>query len=344
MKQFTGFKKGINLGGWISQCGNNYNKEHYETYITEADIEIIAGYGVDHVRMPIDYNVIQQDNGELIPEGFKYIDNCLEWCHKRGLNVVIDLHKCCGFVFDNKEYCSFFTDEQLQKQFIDLWKEIARRYGQLDYVAFELLNEITAPEMAQPWNKIIRDTIPCIREIAPKIPIILGGIYNSSIYGLSLMDEPMTDNLVYTFHCYSPFAFTHQAAPWIENMPLDFSCKYPLRASEMMEISERIYGPDFATEFQALGDRMLDKEYFKRLFVPAVEFAEKYNVPLYCGEYGCIDRADCESTLNWFRDFHAALDEIGIARSTWTYKEMDFGITQEHCKPIYKELVELIRK
>ena len=39
MRNFEGFKKGINLGGWLSQCRDKYNEEHYGSFITEADIE-----------------------------------------------------------------------------------------------------------------------------------------------------------------------------------------------------------------------------------------------------------------------------------------------------------------
>lgn len=163
MKKFLGFEKGINLGGWLSQCRDHYNEEHYRTFITEEDIEIIAKKGYDHVRLPIDYNVIQTDDGALIEEGFVHIDNGVKWAHERGMNIVIDLHKTCGYVFDDETYTSFFTNERLQEQFIFLWEELTRRYGSYDYVAFELLNEITAPEMAKPWNEIIKKTVPVAR-------------------------------------------------------------------------------------------------------------------------------------------------------------------------------------
>ena len=41
----------------------------------------------------------------------------------------------------------------------------------------------------------------------------------------------------------------------------------------------------------------------------AIQVAEKYNVPLYCGEYGVIDHATPEDTVKWYRDIHAALDK-----------------------------------
>ena len=340
--EFKGFTKGINLGGWISQCGDDYTTERYETYITEDDIKIIKGYGLDHVRLPIDYNVIQEDDGTIKESGFKYIDNCLEWCSKVNLNVVIDLHKTCGYVFDDVNYTGFFDSEKLQEQFAVLWEELAKRYGNRSDVAFELLNEVTEARMALPWNEIIKKTVPRVRKFAPETPIIVGGIYNSSIAGLPLMEAPCTHNMVYTFHCYSPFVFTHQAAPWVRTMPLDFKAPYPELVSVTRAKSKTIFGMDYDDEFEGLPDKLVDVDYFVRMFKRATAVAEKYNVPLYCGEYGVIDRADPEDTLRWYKDIHAALKELGIARCAWTYKKMDFGVTQEHMAEVYGDLTKML--
>ena len=37
MRVFEGFQKGVNLGGWISQCVS-HEKEHFDTFITKSDI------------------------------------------------------------------------------------------------------------------------------------------------------------------------------------------------------------------------------------------------------------------------------------------------------------------
>lgn len=342
MKEFMGYQKGINLGGWLSQCGNDYTEHRYSTYITREDIQKIAGYGLDHFRLPFDYHLIQNDDGSFRTEGFKHLDDALAWAKEFGLNVVLDLHKCCGFVFDDESYCDFFTNEKLQNQFIELWKEMARRYGSLPYVSFELLNEVTAREMAEPWNAIIKKTVPEIRKIAPDVTIIVGGIFNSSIYGLTLMDEPCAPNMVYTFHCYDPFIFTHQAAGWVAKMPSDLSVSYPGTVEAYRAASKEIFGMDFDASFARMKSEKMDYTFFINLFEDAVAAAEKFDVPLYCGEYGVIDHADPESTVNWYLDIHKAFDKIGIARSAWTYKLMDFGITQEHVKSVYDKLVEII--
>ncbi len=139
MKTWTGYETGINLGGWLSQC--THTREHYDSFITEPDIKIIADSGADHIRLPIDYDLLQDKTGEFIPDHFVYIDNCLAWCQKYGLNLVLDLHKTAGYSFDAGEHESgnFFRDEKYIDQFLRLWEALADRYGKYDpAIAFEL--------------------------------------------------------------------------------------------------------------------------------------------------------------------------------------------------------------
>ena len=65
MRQLDGFVKGINLGGWISQFAK-YDEHHFDTFIVKSDIEYIASLGFDHVRVPVDYNVLEDEDGNPI--------------------------------------------------------------------------------------------------------------------------------------------------------------------------------------------------------------------------------------------------------------------------------------
>jgi Endoglucanase len=96
MRIFEGFQKGVNLGGWLSQF-DIYSKEHFDTFTVEDDIRKIAGYGFDHVRVPVDYIVLEDEDGNPKEEGFQYLENCRQWCCKYGLNMIIDLHECFGY-------------------------------------------------------------------------------------------------------------------------------------------------------------------------------------------------------------------------------------------------------
>ena len=75
MRIFENFQKGVNLGGWISQF-DKYDIEHFDTFITKKDIEYIASLGFDHVRVPVDYIVLETEEGEPIESGYQYLRNC----------------------------------------------------------------------------------------------------------------------------------------------------------------------------------------------------------------------------------------------------------------------------
>ena len=100
-------ERGINLGGYLSQCV--HSTEHYDAFIQEEDIRKIASMGFDHVRLAIDYEVLEDEYGRTREEGFAYVTRVVEWCKRQGLNIVLDLHKAYGYDFNNagdkeKEY------------------------------------------------------------------------------------------------------------------------------------------------------------------------------------------------------------------------------------------------
>ena len=86
MLKEMGFYKGVNLGGWFSQC--DYSRERLDNFITEKDFAQIAAWGFDHVRIPIDYNLIQNRDGSMIEEGLARIDRASEpWSSTTSLSV-----------------------------------------------------------------------------------------------------------------------------------------------------------------------------------------------------------------------------------------------------------------
>ncbi len=342
MKQFVGYIKGINLGGWLSQC--TPSKEHYDTFITESDIERISTWGLDHVRLPVDYELVERDINDYIEEGFKYIDLCLEWCKKYGLNMILDLHKTAGYSFDESETStSFFKSEKLQNRFIELWKEFAKRYGKYsDRLSFEILNEIVDTDVAQIWNGIAKRAIQAIREYAPDINILIGGVRNNAIFSLKMLDMPYDEHIVYNFHFYEPTVFTHQSAYWVKEMPLDFSISYPNEFAEILSATKQFLPAQHSEIFANISLDKMDKNFFDILFSEAVRIAEERNTTLYCGEYGVIDKAELSSTLNWYSDINSTFNKYGIGRSAWTYKDKDFGVIDEHYKQIFDDLIKLL--
>ena len=324
MKRFEGYMRGINLGGWLSQCAE-YSEGHYSSFITENDIKTISEWGLDHIRLPVDYNVIEDEEGCVLPSGYKHIDDCIEWCGKYGLNVIIDLHKTKGFAFDDTaENNIMFDSHELQKHFISLWTNIAARYGKNSNVVFEPLNEVSKID-SRKWNALISKLLSAIRPFAPDKKIIFGGTQWNSVHTLKLLEIPDDKNIVYNFHFYEPFLFTHQHASWLSAVS-DISMRYPGTMEIYRKTSENIgcFGSGLKNTDE-MGAEFMDK-----LISEAVDAAVNADVPLYCGEYGVIDQAVVSDTAIWFEDIHSIFEKHGIGRAVWTYKELDFGINDEH--------------
>ncbi|MCR5066605.1 MAG: glycoside hydrolase family 5 protein [Erysipelotrichaceae bacterium] len=340
MRKFEGFQHGINLGGWLSQC--DYREERYENFIKEEDIRRISEWGLDHIRIPIDYNLVEDEQGGYLESGFAHLKDGVDWALKYGLNVIIDLHKTYGYSFDRKEgEEGFFEKEEYQERFYRLWEEIARRFGPLgDRVAFELLNEVTDKEYCEVWNAIAEKCVKRIRKICPQTRILIGGYYNNSVVAVKDLWKPHDENIVYNFHCYNPLVFTHQGAYWIPRMPHDFRIGIDEDLEKMRDLTPEVTGRLMSGYDESR--EKLNADYFRGLFAEAIKVAEERDVPLYCGEYGVINLADPEETLRWYQMIHEVFEEKGIGRAAWSYKEMDFGFIDEHLKDVLDDIIKLL--
>lgn len=341
MKEFTGFQKGFNLGGWLSQC--SFEKEHLENFITEKDLRVIKEIGADHVRLPIDYKLVEQEDGTPIPEGYKYIDRCVEWCSRYGLNIILDLHKTAGYSFDEADDCgAFFESEALQGRFLALWSKLAAHYGKYDFIAFDLLNEIVDDSVCEVWNNLAAGAISRIRSIAPHNWILVGGTNFNSIFSVKNILLPPDNRIAYSFHFYEPMIFTHQGGHWVKGMDTGFRTSYPMTAGEYIELSEQKLGGCCTECCRMVSPSSSGAAMLSPLFDEAVRTAAERDVPLYCGEYGVIDLAAPEHKLEWVKDVHSIFEKYGIGRAMWCYKGMDFGLTDESGQNIYDELCRLI--
>ena len=317
MLKEKGFYKGINLGGWLSQC--DYSEWRLNNFIKEKDFALIKEYGFDHVRIPIDYNVIQNNDGTIKEEGLKKIDGALELSSRYGLKTVLDLHKTQGFSFDRGEHESgFFENTKYQEYFYAVWETFARRWGSsYETVAFELLNEVTEEGYLPKWKEIARECVKRIRVYATSVIVLLGSYNWNSAKTVQFLDPPYDSNVIYNFHFYEPHAFTHQGAYW-EAPIRDISVRVPYDESGCSE------------------------KYVEEFIRSALEKAKEENTELYCGEYGVIDVVPTKDAIKWFRDVNKVFEKYGIARSLWSYKEMDFGLADSRWDGLRDELLSCI--
>lgn len=329
MKKFTGFERGMGIGGWLTNykrfnvlpqdkryCLTIGDFEHFESYITEKDIEYIASLGLDHIRLGFDQLVIEEAVGKYRESIFLLIDSFISWCEKYGLNVVLNLHKAIGNYCDIKEEKELLADEELQERFINMWCAFERRYIGKPQVAFELLNEVrdVNPEL---WNNLAEKTVSALRKLNKTRKIIIGSIsWNDPAYlkKLKLFDD---ENVIYTFHTYAPFEFTHQRGvlqptTLFYNREMPYPCDIErYRDAQLVGYGRENAYPDFTR---------MDKEFIKKSLQPAVDFVKQNpDKILWCGEFGTIRHANIKWRENWMRDVISVLKENGIPYCVWNY-------------------------
>ncbi|USP79655.1 glycoside hydrolase family 5 protein [Curvularia clavata] len=121
--------RGVNVGGWLnlepfitpsffSQYGSKDNvvdewtflsklgpakakttmEKHYATFITRETFAKIREAGMDHVRFPFGYWIVQTyDDDVYVPQvSWRYLLRGIEYCRQNGLRVNLDLHGAPG--------------------------------------------------------------------------------------------------------------------------------------------------------------------------------------------------------------------------------------------------------
>ncbi len=303
---------------WFAQA-RDYSPARLRSYTTADDIALMHAMGFDHVRLSVDGDELLRGappNG-LNPVFVAELDTAVNTMLKDGLRVIVDVHPSDEFKRNLR------SDDDAITRFITLWSALAGHYAQTDpeRVFFEVLNEPEFEE-AQQWNAVQTRTIAAIRQAAPHHTVIATALHYSGLTDLLAL-EPVSDaNVIYTFHDYEPFPFTHQGATWTT------AAVRPLRRVPYPSSPENI-AASIAQE-QSLSDQHWIDTYGLNRWDAAriraeLSFAGKWaavhHVPVYCGEFGVYQpHADPAMRAAWLHDTRTALEEQGIGWAVWDYQ------------------------
>ena len=192
-------------------------KKWRENHFTKRDVDSLASWGFNSIRVPLHYNLftlpIQEEpkagENTWLDEGFSIVDNVLAWAKPHNMYVILDLHAAPGGQGRNTDISdydpnkpSLWESEQNKSKTVALWRKIAERYKDNEWIGgYDLLNETNwdLPEGKDLKDLFVRIT-NAIREVDDKhIIIIEGNDYANNFTGLL---PPWDDNMAYSFHKY----------------------------------------------------------------------------------------------------------------------------------------------
>lgn len=313
---------GINTSMWFAQR-RDYPVEELQTFTTPKDLALIHSMGFDHIRISI-------DPGPLYPWLFSgkptpfldQLDSAVHAALDNHLSVIIDIHPSDEFK------ATLFQGDDGVQHFAMLWSALAAHFAPVDpdHIFFEILNE---PEQQDPyrWMGVQATLAAAIRQAAPHNTIIATAAHYSGLPDL-LQLEPLADpNVIYTFHDYEPFPFTHQGATWTSSdVRPERGIPYPSTPQNIapkLEQEPTLSGQLFLDQY---GWDQWDAARLDNYIGFAAKWGQFHHVPVYCGEFGVFrDYAPPASRVQWLHDMRVALESHHIGWAMWDY-QANFGV------------------
>lgn len=227
--------QGVGLGGWLVPEGymlhvpgygsptsirnrivdligesdaDDFFAQYRQNYVAAKDIDSIAAWGYNSIRLPFHYKILSPEPGVYSAEGFAIIDSLLAWCERNQLYLILDMHCAPGGqnsdnISDSDGEAKLWTQPANQDWTVDLWQYIAERYATAEWIGgYDLLNEPVMPSGYD--NGDLRALYLRIKNVIREVDTnhilyIEGNWYATDFNQLT---PPLDGNMVYAFHKY----------------------------------------------------------------------------------------------------------------------------------------------
>ena len=189
-------------------AAENFWNLYRDNYVAQADIDQIADWGFNHIRVPFHYKQFYDSTGTETPMGYAIIDELITWCEPYNMYIILDMH-CApggqngGPISDSDGTARLWLEESNKELTIQIWKEIATYYSNNTLIGgYDLINEPVLPGgvSLEEFKQLYVDITNAIREVDTNhLLFIEGNWYGTDFAGLT---PPWDENMSYSFHKY----------------------------------------------------------------------------------------------------------------------------------------------
>jgi aryl-phospho-beta-D-glucosidase BglC (GH1 family) len=251
--------RGVGLGGWMLQepymlklsgvavaqhdikrkitdlIGEADTRKFYDAWLdnhcTKADIDSLAAWGFNSVRLPMHFNLFTlpveeepvKGKNTWLSRGFALTDSLLRWCAANHIYLILDLHAAPGGQGNDNAISdrdpalpSLWQSEANKEKTIALWQNLATRYAKEEWIGgYDVINEPNwgftdatdkngcAEKDNVPLKALLKDITTAIRKVDKQhIIFIEGNCWGNNYSGLFPLWD---DNMVVSFHKYWNF-------------------------------------------------------------------------------------------------------------------------------------------
>ena len=206
---------------------------------TELDYERVNAMGMNAIRFYMNYTYFEDDTSPYTyrQSGWDWLDENIAWAKKHGIYLILNMHAPQGGYQSQGEGDALWDVVENQNRLVALWKEIAERYkDEVQIAGFGPVNEPVPSQSMSQWSQLAQRLIDEIRTVDKNhLLFIEKAIY---VQGDFTPDENLNfpevtgENIVYEFHGYDPYFYSHQLLEFAE---LGDGGKYP--DEQIIEVS-----------------------------------------------------------------------------------------------------------
>jgi endoglucanase len=304
------FTRGVNLTNWFQY--NSAQQVQFTRY-TFDDFQDIQSLGVDVIRLPISLHDMTSGAPDYTvdPLLFFFLDQIVDWTEALDLHLILDNHS-----FDP----AVNTEMGVYNILIAVWPQMAEHFkARGPNLYYEILNEPHGiSDIA--WNTIQLNVVSAIRAVDTTHTIVVGPADWNSYNNLDEMPIYPDDNLIYTYHFYDPFIFTHQGASWADPSMVPLSgVPFPYGAGTMPVCPPALVGTWIQNELNNYVNTGTVAS-IQNIMDIAVEFGISRGVPIFCGEFGAyIPNAINSHRVEYYREVVSYFDSLDVAWTMWDY-------------------------
>jgi endoglucanase len=314
--------RGVNITRWFWLL----KETHYDPahYLGDADLKLMNSLGLRSVRLAVDPAYILDARNPSVPlPSIVNLDRAIDALIQANLLVVLELQ-------DDKK-AAWESDPAYVEAIMKLWGALADRCAKHspDMLIFEIVNEPRFEAAPLAWQPIAERWANTMRTHAPAHTLALGGPRWGGLDGLELLTPVADKNVIYSFHFYEPFAFTHQGATWagpdvvaLRDMP------YPYAKSLCDAVTLAQKDETTRATVRAYCNEQWDAAKVLKTLSRATTWSKKYAVPVWMGEFGAICKAPRDARSAWLRDTRVAAETLAIPWTLWGYDDC-FGLDRK---------------
>jgi endoglucanase len=319
------FSRGVNLTSWFQV--SNPRQIQFTKY-TRKDIENIKNLGCDIIRLPV--NMHSMTSGPpsytLYPVYLSFLDSAVKWCEQLELYIMIDNHS-----FDP----DVNTTPEIEEILTKVWIQTADYFkNRSSFLLYEILNEPHGMTTTD-WGAIQGRVIKAIREKDSKHTIVVGGSGYNSYSELNNIPVYSDQNLLYTFHFYDPFVFTHQGASWTNPSMVPLAgVPFPYDALKMPECPQSLKGTWIESNLNNYRNSGTITA-VKQLIDIAINFRNSRKVNIFCGEFGVyIPNSNASDRVYWYDIVRQYFELNEIPWTIWDYQG-GFGLFNKSSSELF---------